>query len=46
MKMLTISYMKNLWDNLNLFRLVCVDKSFLFFSIMSGLFVVSILNLF
>ena len=48
METLTICNMKNLWDNLNLFKLVCVDKSlyFFFLSIMTGLFVVSILELF
>ena len=49
METLTICNMKNLWDNLNLFKLVCVDKSLyfsFFLSIMTGLFVVSILELF
>ena len=35
---LTIRFMKNLWDNLNLFKLVCVNMSFIFLRIMNGLF--------
>ena len=30
METLIICYMKNLWDNLNLFKFVCVEK-FLYF---------------
>ena len=30
METLTIRYMKNLWDNLNLFKFVCVEKSLYF----------------
>ena len=32
-------YMKNLWDDLNLFKLVCMDKSLYILSTMIGLFV-------
>ena len=35
---LTICFIENLWDNLNLFKLVCVNISLYFWRIMNGLF--------
>ena len=42
---LTIFFMKNLWDNLNLFKFVCVNISLYFLELWMDYFV-SILNMF